>query len=211
VFATISNNDPKVFGIGLSRTGTTSLNKALTILGYKAFHWRLPYDYSLLRLEHAYFMDAITDINASFQFETLYHVFPKAKFVYTTRPQAEWTPSICEHYDAKSPGALAWRLAHAPVVERPAGPNAERHTALFHAMHHALYTQHQTWEAAYAAHDRRVRSFFADRPESMLEFDIFEAGHGWPELCTFLGKPIPDVPYPRQAWKPKISADGRDG
>lgn len=29
----------KIFGIGLNRTGTTSLAKALIILGYQAKHW----------------------------------------------------------------------------------------------------------------------------------------------------------------------------
>ncbi|MCZ6834530.1 MAG: hypothetical protein O7G85_02035, partial [Planctomycetota bacterium] len=29
----------KVFGIGLSRTGTRSLNEALTILGIPSCHW----------------------------------------------------------------------------------------------------------------------------------------------------------------------------
>jgi hypothetical protein len=28
-------------------------------------------------------------------------------------------------------------------------------------------------------------------------FLVFEAKEGWEPLCNFLGKPIPDVPYPR--------------
>ena len=34
----VPRNRPFVFGIGLSKTGTTSLNDALEILGYAAFH-----------------------------------------------------------------------------------------------------------------------------------------------------------------------------
>ena len=33
---------PRVFGIGLNKTGTTSLHKALTILGYESLHWGGP-------------------------------------------------------------------------------------------------------------------------------------------------------------------------
>ena len=27
---------------------------------------------------------------------------------------------------------------------------------------------------------------------------VFEASQGWGPLCTFLGKPIPDEPYPQR-------------
>ena len=40
-------------------------------------------------------------------------------------------------------------------------------------------------------HNNHIRSMVP--PERLLEF---EAKEGWEPLCRFLGKPIPDVPYP---------------
>jgi hypothetical protein len=33
-----------------------------------------------------------------------------------------------------------------------------------------------------------------------MEFDIFERMDGWNQLCRFLGKPVPRVPYPNESW-----------
>ena len=35
----LKKNDPRVFCIAFSKNGTTSLDKALTILGYRNVHW----------------------------------------------------------------------------------------------------------------------------------------------------------------------------
>jgi hypothetical protein len=46
-----------------------------------------------------------------------------------------------------------------------------------------------------------VLNFFKDRPDDLLVMNQM----GWPELCSFLGEPIPDVPYPRLWITPKPS------
>ncbi len=198
MFAYISNETVKVFGIGLSRTGTSSLNRALSILGYRAFHWRFHPENRLLRLEDAYFCDAITDINAAFTFETLYHVFPRSKFIYTVRSHDAWAKSVSEHYNAATPAALKRRLNNMPVS---ASPVFEQNSVLYRAIHDALYTAHASWTNAYKAHDVRVRRFFDDRRERLLEFDLFERNDGWPELCAFLERPAPAEPFPMISWK----------
>jgi hypothetical protein len=47
---------------------------------------------------------------------------------------------------------------------------------------------------AYRQHNAKVIKHFAGSP-SLLVVD-WEAGDGWQQLCEFLGKPIPDVPFP---------------
>jgi hypothetical protein len=196
----ITNGSEKVFGIGLSRTGTRSLNQALEHLGYRAFHWRFSSENRLVALGDAYFCDAITDINAAFQFEILDRTFPAAKFVYTTRPLESWVPAVSAHYDAASPDILLQQLRAIAVEQDPTKPIAIVHTPLYHAIHHTLYTGHRSWRDAYEAHESRVRSHFEGRPEKLLTLGIVAEGGGWPELCAFLGKPVPSMSFPRIDW-----------
>lgn len=46
---------------------------------------------------------------------------------------------------------------------------------------------------AYIAHYEHVRRITP--PDRLLEFNL---GDGWEPLCKFLGKPIPDVPFPHK-------------
>jgi len=204
MFSFVDNDAEKVFGIGLSRTATTSLHEALGILGLKSFHWMFKPEGRILRLEDAYFCDALTDINAAFCFETLARMFPKAKFIYTTRPLDSWEKSIVHHYGVQTPGQLKQRMRETPVTDAPTGEPLN-HALLYHAIHHGLYTEHASWKDAYSAHDRAVKNFFGDSPR-LMELDIFERKHGWKELCSFLNKPVPDAPYPSTSWDAKGAA-----
>jgi 3'(2'), 5'-bisphosphate nucleotidase len=38
--------------------------------------------------------------------------------------------------------------------------------------------------------------YFKDRPQDLLVIDV-TAGEGWEKLCPFLGKPTPDIPFPK--------------
>ena len=190
----------KVFGIGLSRTGTTSLARALELLGLETRHFRDPELRRLVRLEDALFLDAVTDVTMACQFETLERVFPQAKFVYTVRPLEGWLRSMERHFEGRTPRGLRDRL-HAIAAREDVPPGAGYEVEPFyHAVMHALYTGHESWEAAWHAHDARVRAHFADRPEKLLVFDVGAAGHGWAELCGFLGRPVPDRPFPHLSW-----------
>jgi Sulfotransferase domain/UDP-glucoronosyl and UDP-glucosyl transferase len=91
----------KVFGIGLSRTGTSSLTQALNILGYKAIHF--PHDnvtraelyrffasgsgrLSLSLLQEA---DAITDTPACCVYKALDQGYPGSKFILTVLSESD--------------------------------------------------------------------------------------------------------------------------
>ncbi|TYR78274.1 hypothetical protein FZC66_20125 [Priestia megaterium] len=94
------NNNEKVFGIGLSKTGTKSLSKALKILGYKTVHFPLirtnveEAEYNLDILEN---YDAIADIPTAGLFPHLDIRYPKSKFILTIRNKEDWLNS-CERY-----------------------------------------------------------------------------------------------------------------
>ena len=48
----------------------------------------------------------------------------------------------------------------------------------------------------FVEHNRRVRTHFSARQHDLLVMDI-TAGDGWEALCPFLGREVPDIPFPR--------------
>lgn len=175
-----------VFGIGLSKTGTTSLAEALSILGLRCMdnppitridrgeivaHWRW-----WLR---GY--DALTDLPAAAILPHLLRDFPNARFIYTTRNMHDWLRSCRHHFTAEM---------HASRVAQGAVWNSELCSAFYgsHLFDEDLY------RAAYLRHDAFVRR--AVPQARLLELDVTQHGD-WAALCEFLDRPVPPVPFPR--------------
>jgi hypothetical protein len=51
------------------------------------------------------------------------------------------------------------------------------------------------YRARYDRHNAEVRAFFREHPGSLLVMDVTQ-GQGWPELCGFLGHPVPARAFP---------------
>ena len=49
---------------------------------------------------------------------------------------------------------------------------------------------------AYNRHENRVLSYFAARPHDLLVLDICGGRADWEMLCSFLGVPVPNTPFP---------------
>lgn len=179
--------EPKVFGIGLSRTGTTSLAEALNILGIDAAHWTNPLTMQILSGIDFFLFGACTDCCVSPEFERLYHLYPNARFIFTRRPIADWVRSFWKHHERTS-WARDLNEFRTAFGERPF-PDA--------AIEFSLYAGNPDIAESYRAFEYRVEKFFADKPASkLLRLDLSN-GQGWPELCGFLGRTVPDVPFPR--------------
>jgi len=179
---------PKIFCIGLSKTATTSLDSALKTLGYRSLHWINPYTRTLISEQDLLLFDAFSDIGIAWRFEQLHARFPDARFIYTTRPVAEWARSVAAHY-ARMHGVREPREYCRPAF-------CDRYDGAAGQAELKLYAGHDSWEAAYRAFDDRVRAFFATKPrDRFLELAIC-AGDGWEKLCGFLGLPVPAVPFP---------------
>ncbi|MBI3903485.1 MAG: hypothetical protein HY306_11205 [Nitrosomonadales bacterium] len=184
----------KIFCIGLSKTATTSLNKALGLLGYLSAHWANPITGKLLDDEDIPLFDSLGDTPVSYRFEELYHSYPNARFIYSQRDPAPWEKSVTKHYAASHRDRQAQNFAtlsrfnhHAQEISY--GERARR-------LNNCVYFNDRSFVDAYRNFDRRVRRFFEDKPAScFLEVDIF-SGDGWNMLCPFLEKPIPDTPFP---------------
>lgn len=186
----------KVFGIGLSRTGTTSLTQALRLLKYISVHfphdgrtqeelmayWANPTRPFELTVAREY--DAVTDTPVAAVFRELAARWPDSRFVLTVRDETSWLASC----------AQAWA---GPVAGQYAQGNA--FAAYCRALNRACYGI-ETFDAhhfrqASQRHTQAVQQAFAHEPARLLVFDLF-AGHGWNELCAFLGHAVPERPFP---------------
>ena len=90
----------KVFGIGLSRTGTKSLAAAMQILGYNTLHYcPLVNNRASISLEDIKQYDAIISTKFYGIYSTLDLQYPNSKFILTTRDKEHWFSSISKYSD----------------------------------------------------------------------------------------------------------------
>lgn len=183
--------EAKVFGIGLFRTGTTSLTGALAALGFDTAHWTNPLTHQLIGEIDIFMFGACTDSTVSQDFEKLYYLYPNARFVLTRRPIEDWVRSVENHHRRHS-----W-ARDLEALRITYGESHIPHRFAQAAVEFGLYLNAGDLAEAYRAFDRRVVHFFSDKPGGkLLRLDVF-AGQGWPELCRFLGRPEPDAAFPR--------------
>jgi hypothetical protein len=179
----------KIIGVGLNKTGTGTLKTCL-------LHWGLvhaSYDldaFNLYRSNDRDRLQILMDRHDSFEnwpwalmYEAFDKRYPDAKFILTERvnPHA-WYRSLCKH--AKRFGPLEDFEQHIYGHADPAG----------HEHEHVEF---------YLRHNQRVKRYFTDRPDKLL-IVCWESGDGWQELCEFLGRPLPDIPFPHSNKTPNF-------
>jgi hypothetical protein len=183
----------KIFGIGLSKTGTTSLYAALHELGYAAATFRhmkrlgmeswFEGDFSPDYLAE---YEAITDLPLGSFYPALDKRYPGSKFILTLRDVDKWLRSVEKQFTR--------RANPKPGFVRDVRVGA-----------YGLATFNEdVFRHVYHSHVENVRRYFADRPDDLLVIDV-TAGDGWPELCGFLGRDRPDTPFPnvKPGWRPE--------
>ncbi len=181
---------PKVFGIGLNKTGTSTLGDCLISLGYRhtSFSPALLEGWAGGRVDDLFAVadrhDSAEDWPWPLAFRELDGRYPGSRFVLTRRRDAAtWLDSLVAHA-ARHPGNR-WRFLAYGVREIRG--------------HEAQLLDR------YECHLATVRAHFADRPDDLLEV-CWEEGHAWPELCGFLGEPVPDIPFPHANARPRRTA-----
>jgi hypothetical protein len=175
----------KIIGVGLQRTGTSSLREAFKRLGYNTmpvwgwldrFENTIPYECAVgdsRRLLMKY--DAIANVPVTLCYREIDASYPGCKFILTTRRDEErWLNSLIAFF-----GGRNW-----PEIRMVFGVDAD-------------LKYRETILSRYRQHNAAVREYFSGRPESLLEMDVTR-GDGWLELCRFLGREQPGAsPFPR--------------
>ncbi|MDX1971570.1 MAG: sulfotransferase [Candidatus Sumerlaeia bacterium] len=180
-------NPVKIIGVGLTKTGTTSLGDALRHWGYK--HCSLHREAFAAHkagniaevLRYAGEYESYEDWPWNMAFKELDAQFPGSKFILTMRSTPEmWFDSLCKH--SERTGYIGYREFYYGY-EMP-----HQHRAHFLEF--------------YEKRNQAVRDYFAHRPNDFIEL-CWEKGQGWKELAEFLGREdIPTIPFPHSNQRP---------
>tara|TARA_R110002020_G_scaffold207522_2_gene413084 strand:+ start:80 stop:640 length:561 start_codon:yes stop_codon:yes gene_type:complete len=165
----------KVFGIGLSRTGTTSLHEAFKILGLHSYHYPQHFE-SILS------SDAAVDVTVAMSYKILDVFFPGSKFVYTVRKIDNWVESMQKYFEA--------------TINQMDDEFANKVNRIVYDRTRFDEEDIEAFKVAFEKHHMDVISYFKDRSDDILILDII-SGDGWEKLCPFLDRDIPNVPFPK--------------
>jgi len=188
----------KIFGIGLNKTGSTSLHRAMEILGYKSVHYS--YNEVLLSslIEHNIannkkVFDSMEHMDCYFDYlpwaghrseipnnhlyRTLDKQYPNSLFIYNYRNMEDWLKSRYNHVA---------KVTH-DDLETLGKKNPKN-----------IYFNRSTgvWRQEMISLELGIDYYFADRLNNVVLKINICAGEGWEKLCPFLNKDIPDVPFP---------------
>ena len=174
----------KIFGIGLSKTGTTSLAHALAILGFNAKDYPgldrySPGDLKSIGAGLLDQYDALTDTPIPSFYRELDAKYADAKFILTVRDKEGWLKSCKKQF-----------------TQKLADKQNEAHNSLFMDLYGCVVYDEAKFSKGYDDFVAGVRAHFKDRPGKLLIMDVV-SGDGWEKLCPFLGRPTPDVPFPK--------------
>jgi Sulfotransferase domain len=193
----------EVIGAGFGRTGTESMKQALEILGLGPCHhmkevmsnpaqlalWRAVARGELPDWDEAFagYRSAVDWPSAYFWREVSAH-YPEAKVLLTVRSAESWYESMDRTIlpvlrTSTDPDSIGLRL----IARRVFGGRLDDRA-------HAI--------AVYEKNIADVQAAFP--PERLLTCRL---GDGWQPLCRFLGKPVPDVPYPQSNSTEQFRAD----
>lgn len=193
--ARICSCDRKVFGLGLSRTGTTTLFDFMRRLGRRCAHWdRRVNEVVRKRIRRGEpiadndfcLYDAI-DFANDFPVAWMYHeaaaVYPRSVFILNERDEASWWRSVRAHYARVDHRLL--NQGRRASCEDPATTESELRCAVYGSA-----TPHEwMWRKRYRQHYQEVRQ--SVHPERLLVVnlvdDCFDAGEAERALCEFAG------------------------
>lgn len=179
----------RIFGVGLHKTGTTSLARAFQVLGYDSAHWESPNwakfiwdemkDYGRSwTLEQHY---TLCDLPIPLLYRELDKAYPGSKFVLTTRDEDAWIKSIKVHWAAMREG---WdRDIFSNQVHKELYGTTEFDEGVF--------------RTTYRRHNQEVRDYFRSRPDDLLEIEI-EENTSMNGLCRFLDRPPINRRFPHK-------------
>lgn len=190
----------QVVGAGFGRTGTHSLREALGVLGLgPCYHMmeviqdperKVPQWVAASRGEPDW--DAIfegyastVDWPSAAYWKSIHAHYPEARVILSSRSAESWYDSFSE--------TIAWLMATPATLPPHLGAWLEMGSDLIaNTTFGGQPTNREHAIAVFNAYEAEVK---ASVPADNLL--VFRASDGWEPLCDFLGKPVPDIPYPR--------------
>jgi len=196
----------KVFCIGRTKTGTTSLKKAMSDLGYVIGYQRTA---ELLFRDWAkrdfrriaaycrtgeFFQDVPFSLPYTFQAMDTY--FPGSKFILTVRDAESWHKSMIDFHRLESVhGDKAESLEKLKEATYCYKGFAYETKVLVYDLPGDDPYHKETLIEHYNFHNKMVKDYFRNRKEDLLVLDVTEDG-AYRKLCDFLGKPCTSDTFP---------------
>lgn len=186
----MKNSSPKrkVFILGWQKTGTTSIHRALEILGYRVLanveyynSWKAGAATlsDLLTVVNNY--DATKDYPWSLLYKQLDTTFPNSQFILTIRDTESWFESLRQHI-TRNPGQPSNNFLYGE-----------------HLSSNFTQTQRAHVQRLYEQHNKSVLNYFSNR-DDLLVLNL-EQHADWENLCSFLDldrNVIADQTFPRE-------------
>lgn len=194
----------RVIGAGFGRTGTLSMKAALERLGYvKCHHMTEVFpNADQLRMWDEIgrgenpgwdkvfdgYESSVDFPSASYWRELADH-YPDAKVILTTRSFESWYKSASETIYPSSARIPGWIKALVPKAK-----TATRmvDNTVWGRVFQGRFEDYEYARKVFEDHEAEVKATIP--PERLL---VFEPKQGWEPLCAFLGKDVPDEPFPR--------------
>jgi hypothetical protein len=175
----------KVFGIGLGKSGTSTIGPALKLMGYENVHYDFRMSPFLLDdprafdFSHLYEdFDSTEDPPVALYYEEMRRVYPTARFILTVRDAEDWYQDFFAHrFDIlrSAEGFLPfWTAMVSQLAYGAAHPEGNK----------------ETWIAHFNAHNERVPQVIP--AAQLLVIDIFKTNSSgfWRSLCSFLDETL---------------------
>ena len=169
-----NKNTTKIFCIGSPRTGTTSLTKALKILGYNSVR--------------------IYDWSSFFNKGEDFYINKVKKSSYETF--ADWPfgdDDLYKKIDKKIPNSLFILT----VRDKKSLKKSWLSHFKYSLMEEQIFNEIDFLIDKIQNRDENIISYFKNNKSKLLVLNLFE-GDSWEKLCNFLGKIIPDHPFPHK-------------
>ena len=204
-------NKPKVFCIGLNKTGTTSLREAMQGLGYVIGNQRegellfndwVNRDFRKI-IKHCQSAEFFQDIPFSYPYTyiAIDQAFPNSKFILTVRDNPEqWYNSIINFY-----GKIFGNGKVPPTVEDLKNANYLYKGFPYDTFKHLLNVSDENLLnkeiliESYNSHNKIVIDYFSHRENDLLVLNVAEKA-AYKKLCDFLNKNCESTIFP---WKNK--------
>ena len=174
----------KVFGIGWAKTGTTTLGSCFKVLGFDHQSQDLDLVTDIGKGNLSRIMELV-ETKETFEdwpwillYKELDNAFSDSRFVLTKRQPEKWIRSYQN------------MLAN----QAEASEELNEIRRILYGLPFPDVSESQLM-ARYKNHNAEVESYFRNRPQDLLIVN-WEEGDGWKELCEFLGKSIPNEPFP---------------
>jgi hypothetical protein len=194
--------EEKIFGIGLSRTGTTSLTAAFKVLEYRSIHYPGFYFKNLLTVKIAENelenYETLTDVPVAYIFKELDVQYPNAKFILTVRDDESWLKSVRKFFTRPEGNSSKGRLVDFLRCLKPKNKHWRRVYVLRHLVYGAFKFNDRKYLKGYQRHNAEVQDYFKGRENKLLVVNLIKEENKWDKICAFIGKPIPETAFPHK-------------